>query len=133
LPDVSKKNLEALQASRAHLDRLLNSFDPRTEIQAIASKSYENICRGNRCNNLLDTKWHTTDFKDRDYHIFDTLYSLAVNDGSTEIDVLDSIDGEVVGFVVGERDEVTDGVTEGTTVGLTDGVTEGTIVSSKDG
>ena len=84
--DASKKNLEALQASRARLDQLLDSFDPRSEIQAIASKSYENICGGKGCNNLLDTRWHTTDFRDRDYLISDTLYSMAVYDGSTEIE-----------------------------------------------
>ncbi len=67
-------------------DHLLDSFDPRTEIQAIASKNYENICGGKGCNNLLDTKCYTTDFRDRDYLISDTLYFLAVYDGSTEIE-----------------------------------------------
>jgi hypothetical protein len=55
-------------------------------IQAIASKCYENICGGKGCNNLLDTQWHTTDFRDRDYLISDTLYSLALYDGSTQIE-----------------------------------------------
>ena len=84
--DASKKNLEALQASRARLGQVLDNFDPRAEIRAIASKSYENICGGRGCDNLLDTKWHATDRRDRDYLISDTLYSLAIYDGSIEIE-----------------------------------------------
>jgi hypothetical protein len=87
---ASKESLAALQRSRGRLDQTLQAFDTGREIHDQASKAFETLCGGRGSVNFLDSKWHILGDNETSYHLSDTLYSIAVYDGLTEAEKLQS-------------------------------------------